>query len=405
LLYRKEAFESRIKGFSNPITITGSMSVSLMLTGIFLFVAGLIAYAALTEYTRKVEVMGYLRPETGSVNVISNKAGQLRIEIANGAIVSKGQLIARISEINTDPNGQPLLALEIKSLEQTIELLLARLELYNMKSVSLEEQRELLLEQHGEKIKFAQANVITREKELVFATDALTRSNILFEKELISLAVLEEDKQRIIIAEQDLFNEKNQVEILKSQTRQLELDIELQMIEFEQSKNAMETEIGSLNGQLTQVKAREEFGVFAPISGIITYSSAQQEEFTAIGRVLFQIIPDKTDLIANLLAPSSAIGFVESGDIIQIRYAAFPYREQGVFNGTITNMNNTSQLSGAINSPIQISEPVYQISVEIEQTPRNKSGQVLRLVSGMVLEASIVIDKKPLLLWMLDPVI
>ncbi len=405
MLYRKKAFESRIKGFSNPISIKGSLPVSVMLAGIFIVVASLITYAALTDYTRKIVVLGYLKPETGSVKIISNKVGQLDIEIANGALVTKDQLIATIRETNADSDGQSLFSLEVKDIEQAIGYLLERIELMKNKSASLTEQGKLLLDQHNEKIKFAQAGVVTKQQQLKLASDALERSRVLFEKDLIPLATLEESKQRIIISEQALSDAKNQVEILKIQTRQLELDAELQVNELEQAINTMEQEVGALKGKLSQANSRFEAGIFAPISGTITYSSAQQGEFTAIGKELFQITPDSTDLIANLLAPSSAIGFVKPNDIVQIRYAAFPYREHGVFSGTVISMNKIAQLTSAINSPIQISEPVYQIAIKIDQTPKNKSGQSLRLVSGMVLEASIIIDKKPLLLWLLDPVL
>ncbi len=131
------------------------MSVGVMLAGIFAVVAGLVAYTFFTDYTRKIVVTGYLKPKTGAVNIISNKTGQLSIEVANGAKVKKGQLIARISEISSDARGRSLLALEIENIEQTIKFLLERIKLSNDKSASLKEQQKLLLEQHRKKIKSA----------------------------------------------------------------------------------------------------------------------------------------------------------------------------------------------------------------------------------------------------------
>ena len=107
---------------------------------------------------------------------------------------------------------------------------------------------------------------------------------------------------------------------------------------------------------------------------------------------------------AVLLAPSSAVGFVKPNDRVQLRYAAFPFREHGVFTGTIVQMDKTEQLPSELDAPIMVSEPVYRIIVDVEQPPISKKKKSLRLASGMTLEASIIIDQRPLLFWLLDPI-
>ena len=58
-MHRKEALENLIKGFSNPVTIVGSLTVHLMILGIFLLSAGLISFGLLTDYTRRATVSGF----------------------------------------------------------------------------------------------------------------------------------------------------------------------------------------------------------------------------------------------------------------------------------------------------------------------------------------------------------
>ncbi len=69
--FREAAFESRIKGFSNPISIQGSLSVSVMLAGILVAVLALCAYGYFTDYTRKANVVGYLNPQSGGISITS----------------------------------------------------------------------------------------------------------------------------------------------------------------------------------------------------------------------------------------------------------------------------------------------------------------------------------------------
>ena len=65
MMYRREAFESRIKGFSNPVSIRGSLAVHALLAGIFTVAAGLIAFGLFTDYAHRAVAPGYLQPAGG----------------------------------------------------------------------------------------------------------------------------------------------------------------------------------------------------------------------------------------------------------------------------------------------------------------------------------------------------
>jgi len=118
-MFRQEALESRVKGFSNPVSIKGSLAVNLMLAGIFAAAAGLIAFGWFTDYTRRAAVKGYLRPEAGSVSVTATRAGRLFVAVPNGALVTQGEKLARIAGYDVDASGQSLLEIEIQDLEAT----------------------------------------------------------------------------------------------------------------------------------------------------------------------------------------------------------------------------------------------------------------------------------------------
>ena len=90
---------------------------------------------------------------------------------------------------------------------------------------------------------------------------------------------------------------------------------------------------------------------------------------------------------------------------MSIRYEAYPYRENGIFSGRVTAIDNTAQFPTAFSAPIGGDQPVYRIYAEVDQSPASKRGEELQLFSGMVLEASITADEKPVLLWLLDPVL
>lgn len=404
-MYRQEAYASRIRGFCNPVTIRGSLSVHVMLVGIFVVAAGLITFGILTDYTRRSVVAGYLHPAAGSVGVTALTTGRLILDVKNGDTVSEGQRLARIKGLSSDASGRSLLDLEISALKAAKDLAMQRMELAQSRVDPLEVQAQLALAQHADKIAFAGALVTSRQNQLALITESYERNKSLEEKGLVVKSVLGQAQQQLITAEHALFDAKAQVDTLKARTQQLELDWETRKVELLQSIGTLKRDLHEIEGQISNTEAKREAGLFSPISGTVTFSNAQNGDVVNAGAALFEIIPQSSDLQAILLAPSSAVGFVKPSDTVQLRYAAFPFREHGVFTGTVVQMDKTAQLPSALDAPIAVAEPVYRIIVDVEHAPLGKKNKPLRLASGMTLEASILIDQKPLLFWLLDPIL
>ena len=404
-LFREQAAESRIKGFSNPVTIKGSLAVHVMIVGIFPVAAGLITFGILTDYTRRSVVSGYLHPADGSVGVTALTTGRLILDVKNGDSVSEGQRLARIKGLNNDASGQSLLELEISALKAAKDLAMQRMELTQSRIEPLDTQAQLALAQHADKIAFAGALVTSRQNQLALITESYERSKSLEEKGLVVKSVLGQAQQQLITAQQDLFDAKAQVDTLSAQTKQLELDWQTLNVELLQSIGNLKRELHDIDGQISSKEAKREAGIFSPIAGNVIFSNAQNGDVVNAGAALLEIIPQSSALQAVLLAPSSAVGFVKPNDTVQLRYAAFPFREHGVFMGTVVQMDKTAQLPSALDAPIAVAEPVYRIIVDVEQSPLSKKNKPLRLASGMTLEASIIIDQKPLLFWLLAPIL
>ena len=404
-MYRQEASESRIRGFSNPVSIQGSLAVNLMLGGIFIVALGFFIFGSLTDYTRRSIAPGFLRPDSGSVAISATRTGLLSLEVTDGELVSKGQRLAILGGIGTSLDGTPLIELELQNLQDAKGLIERRIALTRSQIEPLETQELLALEQHDRDIEAAERLVATRTDQLTFANEQFERTSNLLRDGVVTSSSLDEAQQSLLLAEQELENAKAQLERLEAQTQQVQIDWQTRRVELDQSINAFVRELRGIEAQIGQLESQRETGIFAPFSGFLTYSSAQEGEVVNDGAVLFQITPENSNLEAIVLAPSSAIGFVGEGNEIQLRYAAFPYREHGVFTGRVISIDETAQLPSAIRAPIQVAEPVYRLFVEIDQVPKSKNGEALNLASGMTFEASIIIDQKPLLLWLLDPIL
>jgi membrane fusion protein len=123
--------------------------------------------------------------------------------------------------------------------------------------------------------------------------------------------------------------------------------------------------------------------------------------------VLVSLLPEGTGLRAHLYAPSRAIGFVEVGDRVSLRYRAYPYERFGHGSGHVESVSRTAlaareltgeRLSGANLGP----GPYYRVIVRPdEQTAPTVAA--LPLQADMLLEAELNRETRKLYQWALDP--
>ena len=57
---------------------------------------------------------------------------------------------------------------------------------------------------------------------------------------------------------------------------------------------------------------------------------------------MLKIVPRHASMQAELLAPSSAVGFIREGGRVLLRYSAFPYRKFGGYLGTIAAVSEAA---------------------------------------------------------------
>ena len=111
-----------------------------------------------------------------------------------------------------------------------------------------------------------------------------------------------------------------------------------------------------------------------------------------------------------MFSPSRGVGFVRPGQRVLLRYQAFPYQKFGHYEARVANVSRTAvspselpvQLSG-LSSLYGANEPVYRIEATLSGQSINAYGKAVPLQPGMQLEADVVIEKRRLFEWMLDP--
>src|SRR5690606_2366540 len=155
----------------------------------------------------------------------------------------------------------------------------------------------------------------------------------------------------------------------------------------------------------TEAAIRSNYIVDATVAGRVVAVPVTPGQDAAAGAVIAVITPEGSDLEAELYVPSRAAGFIEPGQEVRLMYQAFPYQKFGTARGVVHLVSRTVLGPDEVAIPgLQVQEPVFRVKVKLESESVNAYGQEIPIQPGMSLTADVIIDRRTLLEWLLDPI-
>jgi membrane fusion protein len=125
-----------------------------------------------------------------------------------------------------------------------------------------------------------------------------------------------------------------------------------------------------------------------------------------LNKPLATIAPSGSKLQANLFAKSRSVGFIKPGAKVLLRYQAFPYQKFGHHKGTVSSISRTALSSSEFSTFIHSTdgEPLYRIVVDLDSQYISAYGEKYSLHAGMMVDADILLEKRNLYEWILEPI-
>ncbi len=144
----------------------------------------------------------------------------------------------------------------------------------------------------------------------------------------------------------------------------------------------------------------------APEAGVVSALIAKPGEAVTAGQPVISITPEGSQLVARLLVPSSAIGFLHPASLLKLRYDAFPYQEFGQATGTVTSVSASALTPNEIAGLAEqrSDTPLYQVDVALDRQSINVYGTPEPLRAGLTVQASIMLDRRRLIQWVFEPI-
>lgn len=404
-LFREQAVLKQQDRLLGDVLVIPPLSYSLISTLTVLFVLAASVLLIKGSYARKETVQGILVPSAGELKVYAERSGVVRqLFVSEGDSVVEGQPLFIVNGdriLESGENLETLLLDEYLSQQHTWQQQLSRLPSYYQ---SREEEIEQRITSTRTDIDF-----LKRQSELLVSQLAIIqeqRNNLLILSQR-SLATQSEadalhEKHLGLLSQQqelqrNLAAQRNAIEALELQRAQLTFEHWNQRDQLQSNLSTVAQNIAQLHGQRAYIVKATGDGVV----GNIQVSAGQE---AAPQLPLMTITPANSELLVELLVPARAIGFIEPGQPVKLRYSAFSYQKFGLYDATIRHVSNSVLLPQELKGiALQAQEPVYRVSAQLAQQHVDAYGSTHELKSGITLEADIELAERSLLEWLLEP--
>lgn len=406
-LYRTEALNARQVKWLGEIVLIRPVSFSFLCG-----MAGTLALIVLTllffgTYTKRTTVSGQLVPDLGLVKVYVPQYGiVVKKNVVEGQIVKRGDVLYVLSsERYSDTQGsvQATISRQVNARRTSLQEALDKTRRLNEEERAALLNRIAGLESELAKIDSQIDGQVGRVK---LAEDAVLRMRDLAAQHFISKEQLQQRQADLLDQRARLQSlERDRISVGRDLTSQKN-DLAAMPLRHQNVLAQIERDITSLGQELTESEAKRRLEITAPESGLATAVTAEVGQAADGSKPLVSIVPAGAKMQAYLYAPSRAIGFVKTGDKVQMRYQAYPYQKFGQAQGTVAFVAKValsgSELAG-LAQQANGGEPLYRITVDLSAQTVKAYGLQQTLQAGMLLDADILQEKRRLYEWVLDP--
>ncbi|HET7774895.1 MAG TPA: HlyD family efflux transporter periplasmic adaptor subunit [Azospira sp.] len=408
-LFRHEAMLARQNPWLGRVVLEPRRSHRAFALFALIVAVAIVGLFFLRDVTRSTRVSGWLMPDAGLVKVYAPREGAVaELRVKEGAAVRKGDQLLTLSAEVTSASGA--------TQGEIVRQLQARKQMLGEQKVQtqrlLDQQLHALsgrLAAYGAELGPIEQELAAQRSRLALARGTEARMRDLQRQGYISLQHLQQVEETRLTQTGRLAGlERERIAVVRDRLA-LESDLKDLPIKARNEMSGIDREIAAIDQQLAEAEALRANVVTAPQDGTVTAILAGLGGHVNTAGPLLTIVPGGSLLEAHLYAPSRAIGFVQPGQQVYLRYQAYPYEKFGHYAGTVT------AVSGAAISPADLpfsgiatpgngnGEPVYRITVALAEQTVKAYGRPVPLQPGMQLEADLALDKRRLYEWVLDP--
>ncbi|WP_161974572.1 HlyD family secretion protein [Piscinibacter terrae] len=429
-LFRQEAVEARSAQWLGTVRLVRPLGFSVA-TAVAAFLAVLlVSFVFLGEVNRKAHVPGLLVPALGSVNITAPTAGVVSQRlVSQGDRVQPGDVLMVVDTERQALGGEQAgggvetrIGRQIESRRQSIERERAMREmqvkqrdqsmadrLRTLSSELRQSEEELAMQRRRVELGKKSADRFAQLAREGFVSEVQAQGK---QEELIDITTRLQSMERVRLS---LLHDQ-QVLVQDRQTAQAQWQNDLQQLARGEE---------SIRQEADENASKKTFVVVAP--ALSTASKIRRYRVAALGPALGQavqagqllvtLVPESEDgsvaLEAHLYAPTRAAGFVQPGQWVYLRYAAYPYQKFGLYRGQVLSVSGSPYTLGDLPGPLAAQlgaqvgpgEALFLVRVQLDEQTVIAFGRQQALKPGLALDADVVQDRRAIWEWVAEPIL
>jgi membrane fusion protein len=407
-LFRQEVvdFQQNERQFGQ-VGLLQPISITIMTWFITAFVALAILLLLISPYSRKATVEGYLKTTTGTAKIFALQRGTITsVEVSEGQDVQKGQQLLTIDTTQISATGEDVNVVMLDTLLNQRDQLNRQIGGEEQQMASEQERLTLLIQGLKNEITQIEAQIPLQQSRISLAESLVESVAYLVKKGAVTDVEYKRRQAEALDQRQGLNSQRQQLAAKQNELTNNQYSLSQLPIVTAAKIQLLRNELSTIEQRVAEINGRRAFVIRAPMAGRVTALQASIGKVAEPNQLQLEIVPSSSTLKAELFVPSRSIGFVQAGQRVSIRYAAFPYENFGRYAGTIIEISkNILTSSDSPSSPIELKQPAYRVTATLDRQDIDAYGKRMPLQAGMLLEADIVLDRRSLMRWVLDPLL
>lgn len=405
-LFRQEALEAHKNRLIGSVRLHTPPHRWLMIVVVVLLAVALLLLLLFGTYTRRERVIGQLLPTGGLLNLSSPVAGSVTgVRVREGDTLATGTGLMTVSaEVATEMGStRQLIDTQLKLQRERLEIDLA-----SQTQLSAETRRSLTMRAGVLRDQLAQIKLQgdQRKRQSELTRGQLEKLRAMRDRGYASNSQVEQQEGAVLDAQARLQDLARQ-----------QLDVEQQLIQVNQQlrelpfntrnrQNDIVRKLSEIDQSLAENEARRSIVLRAPQASVVAAVLSKPGQLVGAGQTVISLLPQNTQLEAQLMIPSRAIGFIRNGERVVLRYQAYPYQKFGQQHGRLTEVSRTAlspQEVAQLTGQVGVQEQHYRAIVTLDRQDIVAYGKLEALRPGMSLEADVLVDTRRLVEWVLEP--
>lgn len=405
-LFRKEVIEAKRGSWLGAINVATPLSGWVIAWGAIGMAGLIVAFLIFGHYTKRERVTGELVPSAGLLDVRAAAGGVVRrVDVQEGQHVHRGDELAEISvDVDSARLGDTRARIS-RRLQSQRKALHGDLDTQVRRAAGQSLQLKTRLALLASQIRRINTQAALQQQEIHADLAMLHRIQPLASKGYVSAFRVQQQRSAWLAAKaqlQALERQRAQVEQQVSDAQQQLVQIPLNL---KMQRSSTQRQLDGVAQQLVQNEAERSIVLRSPRDGVVSSLLISAGQSVVAGQTLLNVMPEGSRLTARLLVSSRAVGFVDPGSKVVLRYQAYPYQKFGQYYGRVRAISRSalSPRDVASLTGVPAKQPLYQVTVSLNRQTVMAYGKPQKLKPGMVLSADILMDRRRLIEWVFEP--